>query len=349
MTAAPGGRDAFLLDAEIHRRELLAHCYSMVGSLQEAEDLVQETYLRAWRSWEAFEGRSSVRTWLYRIATNVCLTALRGSRGRVLPSGLGTPGEDPDAPIPAGAGEVRWLDPFPDAVGGDPADVVADRARVRLALVASLQHLPPRQRAVLILREALGYRAAEIADMLGMSVVAVKSALQRARARLDEVAPDEDLLVEPDSPAARAVLDRYISAFERADVAAMTDLLRADASLELVGSTTWFQGKRNCLAHLIGHALTVPGRYRMIPTIACGQPAALSYRRENARSPYRPFGVVVLATDGRQVYRVTNFTDPALFARFGLGDDPDDLPAARTSAGPGPELRASSAAGQPNR
>jgi len=323
-TAPPTDRDAFLRDAETYRRELLAHCHAMAGSLDEAEDLVQETYLRAWRSWESFEGRSSTRTWLHRIATNVCLSALHGNRRRVLPAGLGAPGEDPDAPIPSESGEIRWLDPFPDAFGaGDPAEVVAARSSLRLALLASLQHLPPRQRAVLILREALGYRATEIAEMLDMTVVAVKSALQRARARLDEVAPAEDLLVEPRSPQARAVLDRYISAFERADVAAMTDLLREDAILEGLPSTTWFQGKRACLAHLATHALTEAGRYRLLPTVASGQPAALAYRWDDADGRYRPFSVVVLATDGRHVVRVTNFTDPGLFARFGFPADPD--------------------------
>jgi RNA polymerase sigma-70 factor, ECF subfamily len=323
MTVPPTGRDAFLRDAETFRRELLAHCYSMVGSLQEAEDLVQETYLRAWRSWESFEGRSSVRTWLHRIATNVCLSAISSGQRRVLPSALGPPGGDADLAALAAAGRIRWLEPFPDAFGvGDPADAVAARSSLRLALVASLQYLPPRQRAVFILREALGYRAAEIAGVLDMSVVAVKSALQRARARIEEISPDEDLMVEPDSPQARAVLDRYIAAFEQADVAAMRSLLRADARLELAGSTTWFEGKVSCLAHLASQAMTVSGRYRLLPTIANGQPAALSYRRADADSPYRPFGVVVLATDGRQVVRVTNFPDPGLFARFGFPDDP---------------------------
>ncbi|ONH32431.1 sigma-70 family RNA polymerase sigma factor [Pseudofrankia asymbiotica] len=320
-------RDDFLRDAEAYRAELLAHCYKMVGSLHEAEDLVQETYLRAWRAWGSFEGRSSVRAWLYRIATNVCLTALRQSPRRVLPSGLGVPGQDPDVPMPAPAGEVLWLEPFPDLLGGggDPAEVVAARSSLRLALVASLQHLPARQRAVFILREALAFPATEVADMLNMSVAAVKSALQRARARLDEVAASPETLVEPDSPAARAVLDRFMTAFERADVGAMTDLLRADASLEVVPLGRWLPGKRACLAHLAGHVLTTPGRYLLYPVVANGQPAAVAYRRRQAQEPHLPFGVTVLRTDGHQVTRITTFVDPALVRLFGFPDTPPEV------------------------
>jgi RNA polymerase sigma-70 factor, ECF subfamily len=191
----------FVEDTEPFRRELLAHCYRLLGSFQDAEDLVQETYLRAWRSYGGFEGRSSVRTWLYQIATNGCLTELAKRGRRMLPSGLGDPEQDPGA-CPEDAGSaVSWLQPVPDTLvtpdSGDPAAIVAARAGLRLALIASLQYLPPRQRAVLVLRDVLAFPATEVAVMLGTTTVSVKSALQRARARLKEAAPAADQVIEP--------------------------------------------------------------------------------------------------------------------------------------------------------
>src|SRR5215467_12527999 len=210
------------------RGELLAHCYRMLGSVDEAEDLVQETYLRAWRSYGGFEGRSSLRTWLYQIATNACLTAREHRARRALPSGLGGPGEDRPA-------ELEWLQPIPDALvtgeSDDPAVIAATRDSLRLALIASFQYLPPRQRAVLLLREVLAFPADDVARMLGMTTIAVKSALQRARGRLEEVAPAADRVSEPPEPAARELLGQYIDAFENADAAALERLLRRDAVL----------------------------------------------------------------------------------------------------------------------
>jgi RNA polymerase sigma-70 factor (ECF subfamily) len=319
-TIAGDAPDQFLADAEQHRGELLAHCYKLLGSLHEAEDVVQETYVRAWRGQESFEGRSSVRTWLYRIATNQCLSALGSRQRRALPSGLFAPSQDSGAPMTPYAGNALWLDPFPDvAAGGDPAEVVAARAGVRLALVASLQHLPPRPRAVFILREALRYPAAEVAEMLEMSVAAVKSALQRARARLDEIAPTTDEVVEPDSPQARAILDRYMAAIEQADVEAMNDLLRADARLELVPSDVWFEGKVTCVGHLRDSVMTEPGLYRMAPTIANGQPAALAYYRQSVDEEFEPFALAVLTVDRSTISALTIFADPELVARFTAG------------------------------
>ena len=320
----PGpGRPAgdFLREAEAFRPELLAHCYRMLGSFDDAEDLVQETYLRAWRAWDRFEGRSSVRTWLYRIATNLCLTALTHASRRVLPSGLGPPSGDHDAPPQdAGAGTL-WLQPFPDvalaAAFGDPADAISARAGLRLALVAALQHLSARQRAVLILRDVLAFPAAEVAATLDMSVAAVKSALQRARARLDELAVRADDLAEPESSQARAVLDAYIAAFENADAGALTRLLRTDATLEVTPSRTWFAGKRTCAPFLARYVLTTPGEYCMYPTTANGQPAAVTYRRPRPGQPYAPFGVAVLRTRAAHLAGITAFTDPALVTRFG--------------------------------
>jgi len=315
-------RDEFLNSAQQHRRELVAHCYRMVGSVHEAEDLVQETYLRAWRGWEAFEGRSSVRTWLYRIATNLCLTALAHSSRRVLPAGLGTASTDPDTTL-AGAPEgTLWIEPFPntryETSGRDPAEIVASRSNLRLALVASLQHLPPRQRAVFLLRQVLAYPALEVADLLGMSVPAVKSALQRARATLDDVAPDAELITEPDSPQARTILDRYMSAFEHADIAALTDLLRLDATLEVVPMSTWLSGNETCLPYLARHVLTARGLYRMYGTIANGQPAAVTYFREDVNEPFAPFGLAVLTTDDQHIAAITAFMDATLPERFGF-------------------------------
>lgn len=314
-------QDDFMRDAESFRRELIAHCYRMVGSIDDAEDLVQETYLRAWRAYETFEGRASVRTWLYRIATNACLTALRHKSRRVLPSGLGAPTDDPTA-LPVGApAATAWLQPFPDAGlagrSNDPADILASRSALRLALVASLQYLPARQRAVMILRDVLAFSAIEVADMLGMSVPAVKSALQRARGRLGEDRPELDDMVEPDSAEARAILDRYIAAFESADIEALEHLLRRDASLEVTGTKTWFDGKATCAAFLSRQVLGEPGEYRMFRTLANRQPAAVTYRRE-ADGVHRGFAIAVLATDGSHITGITVFTDTQLIKRFGF-------------------------------
>lgn len=302
------------------RRELLAHCYRMLGSVHEAEDVLQETYLRAWRSYGGFEGRSSIRVWMYRIATNACLTALQGRAHRTLPSGLAGPSEDPDAqPRPAGS-EVRWLEPIPDALvtpeSEDPAAIAAARANLRLALIASLQHLPGRQRAVLILRDVLELPAAEVAQMLDTSTAAVKSALQRARTRLSQVQPRADEVAEPSEPAAIALLDQYIAAFEQADLAALERALRADATLEMTPSVTWFAGNRNCL-RFITRFLGSPDMYRMRATRANGQPAAAAYRRDE-HGVHRAFALVVLTTTATGIARIALFDDLSLFATFGF-------------------------------
>jgi RNA polymerase sigma-70 factor (ECF subfamily) len=314
----PASRD-FAARTEPLRRELLAHCYRMLGSLQDAEDVVQETYLRAWRAYGGFEQRSSVRTWLYRIATNACLTALERRGRRVLPSGLAGPSDDPyAAPVPAGP-EVSWVQPFPDAlVEEDPAAVVVAREDLRLALIASLQHLPARQRAVLLLRDVLAFPAADVAAVLDISVAAVKSALQRARARMEEVAPSAEALTEPAEPQARALLDRYIAAFENADAAAFEEVLRADAALEMVGSRTWFSGLRTCLPYLTSPpVLGAPGDWRMLPTRANGQPAAAAYRR-GPSGAHEAFGIAVLSITEDGIGRIVVFADPGLVTAFGF-------------------------------
>ncbi|MEU6376127.1 sigma-70 family RNA polymerase sigma factor [Streptomyces sp. NPDC046909] len=316
MTTTTADREEFVRLTDGYRRELLAHCYRMVGSVDEAEDLVQETYLRAWRSYDGYEGRASLRTWLHRIATNTCLTALESRARRPLPSGLGGPSEAPEEPLRAPATDIPWLQPVPDSLL-DPATVVAARGSLRLALVAALQHLPARQRAVLILRDVLAWRAPEVAALLGTSTAAVKSSLQRARARLDEIAPDEDLVVEPDGAADREVLDRYMAAFENADLDALLGLLQDGVSLEMPPHLEWFAGKKAVLRFF--HArVRVPGALRMVPTRANGQPAVAMYER-GADGVLRAHSVQVITREGGEIVRITAFLDHGRsFARFGL-------------------------------
>ncbi|HSS26014.1 MAG TPA: RNA polymerase subunit sigma-70 [Mycobacterium sp.] len=321
---AARNQDRFTAETGRFRRELLAHCYRMVGSAHDAEDLVQETYLRAWRSYSGFEGRASIRSWLYKIATNVCLTALKPHPIRVLPSGLTGPYDGPDRPpIPFAPGEVLWLEPLPDAwiapPADDPAAVVIERESLRLALIASLQHLPGRQRAILILREVLAFSAAEIAEILDTTTVAVKSGLQRARARLDELQPEPAELLEPTDSRARALLDGYIAAFERSDAGLLEQVLRTDATLEATPFRDWHAGRAMCI-HVLGtYVLGTPGDWRLIDTTANGQPAAVVYHRE-ADGVLRADGAVVLAPTSTGVSRVIKFHDPALAATFSFPD-----------------------------
>jgi RNA polymerase sigma-70 factor (ECF subfamily) len=319
--------DEFIREAQRYRPELLAHCYRMLGSLADAEDAVQETYVRAWRAYDSFEARSSVRTWLYKIATNACLSALRHHARRVLPSGLGAPSEDPTIPPGAADPTVPWLQPFPDAWldadGNDPAAIVATRDSVRLALVASLQYLPPRQRAVLILREVLDWPAGEVAGLLEMSVAAVKSALQRARARLDEVSPVADEITELTEPRQRELLDGYIVAFETADPQALEQLLQKDATLEAPPLRNWYRGIATCLPYMAQHVMGDPGHWRMRPTRANGQPAAAVYHRI-ADGTYRPYGIAVLTMRPDGITGITAFGDPSLVTAFGFPVEPPE-------------------------
>lgn len=322
----------FVEAAEPFRRELLAHCYRMLGAFPDAEDVVQETYLRAWRSYARFEGRSSLRTWLYQIATNRCLTELARRSRRVLPSAVGEPELDPDAALYDAGSEMSWLQPVPDAMvlpdSTDPATVVAGRATVRLALVASLQYLPPRQRAVLILRDVLAFPSADVAVMLGTTTVSVKSALQRARARLEELALTDGQIAEPSAPRARELLDRYITAFENADATALERLLLADATLEATPLRTWFAGRRVCIPFLRRHLLGSPGDWRMLATSANGQPAAVAFTRDQDGG-YRAYGICVLTVTEAGIHRISSFGDPRLVTAFGF--QPYLAPPARSS------------------
>jgi RNA polymerase sigma-70 factor (ECF subfamily) len=311
--------DAFLADAQRYRRELLAHCYRMTGSLHDAEDLVQETYLRAWKSYKGFQGKSSVRTWLYRIATNTCLTALDSRQRRPLPTGLGAPSSDPAAEL-AERTEVAWLEPLPDQ-HDDPADpsvIVGSRESVRLAFVAALQHLSPRQRAVLVLRDVLQWKAAEVGAAIGASTAAVNSLLQRARAQLDAVGPSEDdQLQAPESPETQDLLARYIAAFEAYDIDALVEMFTNEAIWEMPPYVGWYQTpqtigmliKLNCPAEEAGDM-------RLIPTTANGQPAAGLYMREGDKHVAFQLHVLDVTPDG--VSHVVAFLDTSLFEKFGL-------------------------------
>jgi RNA polymerase sigma-70 factor (ECF subfamily) len=334
MTMTGGIEAEFLEQADPYRRELLAHCYRMLGSTHDAEDLVQETYLRAWRAYHSFEGKSSLRTWLYRIATNVCLTALESRSRRPLPTGLGAPSTSPDAPL-VEQREVAWLEPVPDALVGahdsDPAAIVASRSSVRLALVAALQHLPPRQRAVLILRDVLKWRAAEVAEALETSTAAVNSILQRARAQIQQAGLTEESVSEPDDPDQRRLLDQYADAMERKDVATIVRLLNTDARWEMPPFVGWYEGAED-IGRLIDIACPAgPGELRMVPTRANGQPAFGMYYLVDG--VFAPFQLQVLELSGQGIAHVTAFFEQSLFPLFGLPERLDvELP---VNAGPG--------------
>ncbi|WP_141579029.1 sigma-70 family RNA polymerase sigma factor [Actinomadura sp. WMMA1423] len=302
------------------RRELLAYCYRMLGSVHDAEDLVQEVYLRAWRSYASFDGRASLRTWLYRIATNACLNALEHSSRRVMPSGLGSPSEDVPE-LGSRAPETPWLEPLPDRlVGGvpeDPAAVVAARAGLRLALIAALQYLPARQRAVLILRDVLAWPAADVAGMLGMTGAGVNSTLLRARSRLERLVPAGDEIAEPDEPERRELLDRFARAFENVDIPALTRLLTEQAAWEMPPVPHWFTG-REAIGRLLADRLPSGcGRGLLVPVGANGQPAFAAYLR-GGNGALNAHSVMVLSVSRAGIAHVFSFMEPSLFEYFDL-------------------------------
>ena len=334
--------DEFVRRTDPYRRELLAHCYRMLGSIHDAEDQVQETLIRAWRSYGDFEGRASMRTWLYRIATNTCLRALETRERRPLPSGLGGPG-DPDGTFAAARPEVPWLQPLPDAalggqLPGDPSSVVASRASMRLALIAALQYLPPRQRAVLILRDVLGWHAPEVAELLGISTAAGNSVLQRARAQLERLAPEEDDIREPADPGVRALLNRYAAAFETADVRLLTELLREDAVLEMPPLPTWFAGRELIGRFLARRVLVRAGDFRLLPVAANFQPAFAAYDRAEDGA-HRAHAIMVVTVRGGRIGRIVSFNDDTLFPAFGLPAVYPGTAPWHPAAGQGPDPR----------
>jgi RNA polymerase sigma-70 factor (ECF subfamily) len=305
--------------AEPHRRELLIHCYQMLGSTDEAQDLVQETMVRAWRAFDRFDPNlASVRTWLYRIATNACLNALEGRARRPLPSGVGQPFDDPDAPFVPGF-EVPWLQPFPDRLLGaparDPESVAIERSGLRLAFVAALQLLSAKQRAVLILREVLGFSASETAELLETTVPAVNSALQRARATLDQAAIGTEALDETDGPATE-VVERYLAAFCGADVEGLVRLLADEVILEMPPMWNWYVGPGAYGAFMVRVFAMNGTDWRVVPVAANRQPAMAAYvRKEN---DYTLHTLQVFTVGHGGVVRTTVYQDSAVFTLFNL-------------------------------
>jgi RNA polymerase sigma-70 factor (ECF subfamily) len=322
-----GDESAFGALVEPYRRQLRVHCYRMLGSFDDAEDLVQETLLRAWRGRAGFENRSLVRTWLYRIATNACLKALERAPRRVLPSDVGPATADP-GPDPHWAPELPWLTPFPDSLfeptaprNAEPDAQVISRETIELAYLAAIQHLPPRQRATLLLRDALDWSAKEVASLLEMTVPSVNSALQRARATMRSRLPAGRLDWAPATAPSKqelAVLRQFMDAYERADAAALTALLRADARQTMPPALVWLDG-RDAVAHLFAWVCGPysPGDFRMVPTAANGQPAAAIYLRQAGDSVFRLMGLQVLRIENGQIAEITSF-HPEHFAAFGL-------------------------------
>ena len=306
---------------ERHRVELTGFCYRMLGSA-DAEDAVQETLLRAWRSFDRFEGRSAVRSWLYRIATNVCLDMLDGRKRRARPMDLG-PAREPEAANLNTLPEVTWIEPMPDrriVPEGDPAEVAVVRESVRLAFVAALQHLPPRQRAVLILREVLRWQASEVAELLDTSVASVNSALQRARATLAETSVSETPAVDE---ADADLLARYVDAFERYDMDALTALIHEDATQSMPPYDLWLKGRDDIFHWWVGPGAGCRGS-RMIPTVAAnGAPAFGQYKPSTTGDGYEPWALQVLEIADGRIVELTFFLDTqTVFPRFGLPDRP---------------------------
>jgi RNA polymerase sigma-70 factor, ECF subfamily len=311
---------------EEYRRELTGYCYRMLGSAFEAEDAVQETMLRAWRSLDRFEGRAALKSWLYRIATNVCLDMLNGKERRIRPLELG-PAGTVDSPLTTRA-EEAWLEPVPDgrvlADEGDPAQLAEERETLRLAFVAALQHLPPQQRAVLILREVLRWRANEVADLLETTVASVNSALQRARASLDatELTPSEPL--EPLDSEQQELLQRYVDAFQRYDMEALTALLHEDAKQTMPPYEMWLQGSEEILRFWAGPGAACRGSL-LIPTVANGLPAFGQYRPSGPGGSFEPWALQVLELSGGRIVGFNAFLDTErLFPLFGLPPVPPE-------------------------
>ncbi|MGA8112793.1 MAG: sigma-70 family RNA polymerase sigma factor [Actinocatenispora sp.] len=310
---------------EPHRTELTGYCYRMLGSAFEAEDAVQETLVRAWRGYDAFEGRASVRTWLYRIATNVCLDMVKGSQRRARPMDL-TSGWTASSPLPDLLPDSAWIGPAPDRrmlpESGDPAELAAHRDSVRLAFVAALQHLAPRQRAVLILREVLNWSAAEVAELLDSSVASVNSALQRARATLGEQGgvPSPAPLDERQ----RELLSRYVSAFENYDLTALTALLREDATLSMPPLPLWLTGPTEIRAWMLGTGSGCRGS-RLVPVAVNGMAGFGQYRPSGPGGRHEAWALQVIELSGDRIVGLNNFLDTErLFPLFDLPATLDD-------------------------
>ena len=316
-SATPAGE--VMAELETHRRELTGYCYRMLGAAFEAEDAVQETFVRAWRAYDQFEGRSSLRSWLYRIATNVCLSMLGASQRRARPMDLNPP-QSADTPLPPPLSESVWVEPVPDSrvvPDGDPAEVAVARESVRLAFVAALQHLPPRQRAVLILREVLRWRAEEVGELLGTSVASVNSALQRARATMASRQAQGGATGKPLDDAGEALLARYVDAFERYDMDSLTALLHADATWNMPPYELWLQTHRDIVEWCLGPGIGCRDS-RLVPTMANGMPAFGQYK-PSPDGGHEPWSLQVIELSGDRISGITFFLDTArFFPLFGL-------------------------------
>jgi RNA polymerase sigma-70 factor (ECF subfamily) len=317
LTAKPAAAEQQL---EQHRGELTAYCYRMLGSPFEAEDAVQETLLRAWRNLDRFEGRAALRSWLYRIATNVCFDLLNGRERRARPMDLGPAREPVESNLNV-LPEVTWIEPVPDSVvapESDPADVAVAHETIRLAFIAALQHLPPRQRAVLILCEVLRWKAAEVAELLDTSVASVNSALQRARATLDSAEVGTNPAAQLDADA-RELLARYVEAFEAYDMEALTSLIHEDATQSMPPYDLWLSGRDDIFEWWLGPGIGCSGS-RVIPTVAAnGSPAFGQYKPSESGNGYEPWALQVLELSGDRIVELTFFLDTdRVFPLFGL-------------------------------
>ncbi|HZK51082.1 MAG TPA: sigma-70 family RNA polymerase sigma factor [Actinomycetota bacterium] len=318
--APKSGSEQLELELEQYRTELTAHCYRMLGAAFEAEDAVQETMVRAWRNFDRFEGRSALRSWLYRIATNVCLDMLNGSQRRARPMDLAS-SQTAETFIGEARPEATWIQPIPDGSvlpsNGDPAEIAEARETIRLAFVAALQHLPPKQRAVLILREVLRWKADEVAELLDTTVASVNSAMQRARATLadNEISAGDTL--QPLDNEQRDLLDRYVDAFERYDLDSLTSLLHEDATLSMPPYELWLEGSDEIGHWMLGHGSGCRGS-RLVATEANGSPAFGQYRPD-PEGGFEPWALQIIEITGGRIMGLNSFLDTAsLFPLFGL-------------------------------
>jgi len=307
-------------ELEQYRGELTAYCYRMLGSPFDAEDAVQDAFVRAWRSRDRFEGRSAMRSWLYRIATNVCLDMLKGKERRARPMDLGPAVEPIESNLNVPT-EITWLEPIPlhlIAPERDPAEVAVANESIRLAFVAALQHLPARQRAVLILREVLDWQATEVAELLDTTVASVNSALQRARATMAKSNAGSEQGAQPLSAADRELLERYVSAFERYDINALTSLIREDARQSMPPYDMWLSGRDDVLAWWFGPGIGCQGS-RVIPTLSANGMPTFGQYKPSPGGGYDPWALQVLDLSDGRIAEITFFLDTArLFPLFGL-------------------------------
>jgi RNA polymerase sigma-70 factor (ECF subfamily) len=308
------------LDFEAHRRELTGYCYRMLGAGSEAEDAVQETMIRAWRNSDRLQADAALRSWLYSIATNVCVDMLRASQRRARPMEMGGGPSTTETAVLAPLPEHTWLQPIPDSRvlsgEGDPAELAAERETIKLAFVAALQHLPARQRAVLILREVLKWKASEVAELLDTSVASVNSALQRARATIDQIAPKAEGTSASVEDEQQEMLRRYVDAFERYDVSALVALLHEDATFSMPPHDLWIVGPQEVAKWMLGPGIACSDA-RLLTTWANGSPAVGIYKNDGTGT-YRPFNLAVLEVQDGRITDIYNYLYPEIFTEFGF-------------------------------